>query len=492
MTVQPSSASRALTLHAAFREPLMAGYGWQDTGKYERLGVPYTEPSGHLEQYNIKFMAYHNTLGDDTNDTTRLFPKVTTNLDSNVKVEYNLLPADKDPNETLAVTYQLVHASDDPNNLIITGKFSDYSSLVKNLNSQPNIKIYTSTKPFTVLDRKVRNSETEDTTATYTYNSTTRLLDVTLTSPSTYWCMAIDNNIILAVNDGTTDLYFNFVTQANLQFSYGETTAMSVNFITLDTSAQARISKLFKTAETLDNEITLTTGAQARITFINLEGQALNNNEVTVSGTASGRQTGTFKVATANDVNFITLITSAQARISFGNFDTAAINNNEITLITNASARVSQAQFEAQANNVNQITLQTDATARISLAEFEATALNNDLELVTNADARISYAIDWVDGGTESEADSTPNVCEDSGDIGNVRELTTTTYEWVTMNTYGSQTDETDTGTCSNGSHVGNLDTRCVSDGFGGFICTVRGCTEVTNTSYETCSIIGQ
>ena len=110
---------------------------------------------------------------------------------------------------------------------------------------------------------------------------------------------------------------------------------------------------------------------------------------------------------------------------------------------------------------------------------------------VCSADVGIgSVEVDWVEGGTKEQADATPDVCEETGDVGNVRELTSTTREWVTISTFLSQTDQTTSGTCVVSGDVGNDRTVCAPDFESGqFLCFVQECTEIVTSAFETCEV---
>ena len=102
-------------------------------------------------------------------------------------------------------------------------------------------------------------------------------------------------------------------------------------------------------------------------------------------------------------------------------------------------------------------------------------------------------AVHWVPGGTEEEANSTPNTCESVGDIGNVREkITSYSYNWKVVRSYTAGSDETNTTlTCNKPEDEGNPRIVCNFDEFFGvWLCTEFECEVTENISYEKCELV--
>ena len=139
--------------------------------------------------------------------------------------------------------------------------------------------------------------------------------------------------------------------------------------------------------------------------------------------------------------------------------------------------------IELQANSIGNGLINYDIIADIDIDLLSQATAKADMIIETDR------PVEWVEGGSQT----TPNkVCNNENDIGNVRvKSSTTTYEWVTINTYTAMTDESVSGTCNIADHVGNTRTVCFPDlnNPNQFACTVQECTAVTVTVYETCQL---
>ena len=114
--------------------------------------------------------------------------------------------------------------------------------------------------------------------------------------------------------------------------------------------------------------------------------------------------------------------------------------------------------------------------------------LESELVIATDFTDETDRPVEWVDGGSSLTAE---NTCNNESDVNNTRvKSTSTTYQWVTINSYVASTNESVSGTCSTAGHVGNTRIVCIQEG-NDWLCAEQECTAVTTTEYEICKVAG-
>ena len=121
---------------------------------------------------------------------------------------------DKDKNAKFAVTFQQ-HLVTDNQEIIIGPAFSKYNRLQSDI-PLPQKQVYTSSKPYSVFDERVRSFDNLS-TGSWVLNESERKISIVVT-PAKYVALTYNNEIVLAFNwpeeKTEADYYINFVAQA--------------------------------------------------------------------------------------------------------------------------------------------------------------------------------------------------------------------------------------------------------------------------------------
>lgn len=218
MPVEATGNGNALNFHVYFDHPNIAGKTYFDIDDEvftDYLNpLPYTDSNGRLEDFGLFFT--EDVIYTDSGE----YPLIT-NIDlyktGNLTNEFSTFPLDLDSNAAFAFTLAFSFVSDD--NIGIGEKLAKDNYLIQSLQSESDIDIYTSTKPYGQFDQVPRSYDTDNTAnITYTYSFTNRKIDITPTIDVEHIAIVKDGEILLwtnkSISAGTTHtIYINFISE---------------------------------------------------------------------------------------------------------------------------------------------------------------------------------------------------------------------------------------------------------------------------------------
>jgi hypothetical protein len=131
-------------------------------------------------------------------------------------------PVDKDPNASLAFTNELIVYSED-RDIIIGNAFTKYNNLIREFDTTPSLTLYSSDRPYTILDKFVRDSDILVSGGQITLETTPYKLIVldSLDQSIEYWALAYNNEIVIAGNNNVSEISFRFLKTPSDEYVIG-------------------------------------------------------------------------------------------------------------------------------------------------------------------------------------------------------------------------------------------------------------------------------
>lgn len=230
MPVMAGGSGNSIVIHAGFRDARIAGNALQEiSSSWYKKPVNYTSNDDfELDNATILLSNEINLL-DDTDDL-KYYPII--DSPDLTSLNYNNIPLDKDPNDIFALTWQLIVTSDD-DDIVVPNGFAKFNNLIKEYDTAPVVKQYSSTTPYTIFDKEIKGTEM---TNNVTLNVSEGYIEVTDSYGDAieYWALAVDGETILAGN--------NSITRVNFLFSKHRRYALEVNDFTSSPELDISIS----------------------------------------------------------------------------------------------------------------------------------------------------------------------------------------------------------------------------------------------------------
>jgi len=274
MPIMAGGSGNSIVIHAGFRDARIAGNGLQKiSSSWYKKPVNYTSNDDfELDKATILLSNEINLL-DDTGDL-KYYPII----DSPDLTSLNYdLPLDKDPNDIFALTWQLIVTSDD-DDIVVPNGFAKFNNLIKEYDTAPVVKQYSSTTPYTIFDKEIKGTEM---TNNVTLNVSEGYIEVTDSYGDAieYWALAVDGETILAGNNSITRVNFlfskyrryalevnDFISspELNISISFTENIVQFENYnispeIDLTITVNEDLSRLYYVYNTVQPTLTLTT-----------------------------------------------------------------------------------------------------------------------------------------------------------------------------------------------------------------------------------------
>lgn len=221
MPVFSGAGGNTMLFHVAFNDPYKAGDTWTNTSGGYRFAtpIPYTwttEPGkyfGELEQFRFFFFSYDFIQDGGSYPLNTITLSDLQNIASTDSTVTDTI--DLDVNAALGITYQL-HCVSSTSEIVIGKGLASENFLMRDIQTGV-IKIYSSTKPFTMFDTDIRSGDTDVTSSmSLTVNNLSYYVRVIPSIPIEHFAIYRDGKMMFAVNKSissgtTTTIYFNFL-----------------------------------------------------------------------------------------------------------------------------------------------------------------------------------------------------------------------------------------------------------------------------------------
>ncbi len=214
MHVFGAGSGNVIMLNVSFNHQTIAGYSKIkiDSAWYKNP-VKYVYTDDSLEDAKILFQNGVTLLADTS--TLEYYPLVNS-IDAfiNAKTSRIDFPIDKNPNDSFGLTMQIICVSHSPEDIVIGNAFTKYNNIIYEIDSAPDVRVYVSTDPFSVFDKRIRAGDVLDSGAVRTigalYGGT---FTVTLSEAYTgyNWAVTYGEEIMLAGNNETYSMYIDLL-----------------------------------------------------------------------------------------------------------------------------------------------------------------------------------------------------------------------------------------------------------------------------------------
>jgi len=262
MPVFSGSGGNTMSFHVYFEDVQKAGDRF--TTNFAKP-IAYTYIQGHgagqpgtLEDYSLFYTSEVNVQDTGSYPLNNNFGLFANNALTDTSV---IEPIDLDVNASFAQTYQIHFISDDED-IILGDAFAKYNFLHRKREDK-QIKLYKSTKPFTIYDKHVRTQDTQTTEIVFTLNEINQTITFDTSNNVDYFALCLDDEILIAFNKPllvgqAQTYYFNFIEQVQRTLSNKLVAPLLINTTVSDTSIT--LEMLNFNSEAVDFEVTLFRG----------------------------------------------------------------------------------------------------------------------------------------------------------------------------------------------------------------------------------------
>jgi len=193
----------AIILHAAMKDPRVAGNSsFESDGSFYKKPIFYTRDDFTVGDLYFTFARDYTVNGRD-------YPSVFVKEEDEL-ISYEM-PVNKDPNDSLAITWQLLSKSLNKNVIVYSG-FVKYNNLINDIDSDPDIKLYTRATPYDKLETNITINDTL-VSKEYSYLDTIDydlIIQDDLDQAYQYWALAYDDELLIAGNNSVRVIPIRF------------------------------------------------------------------------------------------------------------------------------------------------------------------------------------------------------------------------------------------------------------------------------------------
>jgi hypothetical protein len=318
MPIYSEGSGNSIILHGHFNDARVAGYGLQKlSSAWYKKPIYYTDDDFEVDMAEIRFNNATTHLTDT--DELKYYPQVNSSLA--IPFTNATIPLDKDPNDIFALTYELIVCVTD-NEIVVPNGFARLNNLITDYDSTPTVKIYENTEPYTIFDKTVKGTEI---TGSITLDTDFFEVADEFNDLIPYWCIGIDDEIVLAGN-GIKKIYYSF-TQNRMILSVDEIYYVSAS-MNLELALDATVRKYFSTHD-VSMELELELNATVNKVNIINRGAYMNIQLTFVAVTEKG-----YKAFEESDVDYYNSASTKVTRY----VDTTLSPKPSITSLTLATA----------------------------------------------------------------------------------------------------------------------------------------------------------
>ena len=483
-----------------FPSPNIAGNAQiEQSSRRVMKAIPYTKEDGSFDHINIRLYDYfygtkvgeEDFMNDESfyqeyaNDFAHGFPAVRVGDDYTVADTPPLISTGDlriflDTNETLVlgIQIQLLPSQELILDVVIGLNITTMNPMVTNYeNDKPQLYVWLTNERYHKTENKFAKGSVSTITYTVGYNWIELSEEIPL---GTHWAIAdLNGNLYLAVNQSTNQyqkLYFNRMTlREGVDYSLFEATVVELYSVGAGKSTLNLIM-----APNLAIELSSVGFGKSSLTLLKAGNLPI---ELYSAGIGKSSVSLIHVPYPAIELQSLGIGQSSISLISAENLaielQSLGIGQSSLSLFYQP---YSQESLELQSLGIGQSSLSLKVISDLGI-ELQSVGIGQ-----SNLKIETDRPVEWVDGGSSLTAQ---NVCENETHVNNTRvKSTSTSYQWVTINSYVASTNESQAGTCSTSEHVGNTRIVCIQEG-SDWLCVEQECTAVTVTEYEICQVKG-